>query len=62
MLLLIRTDPFLGKAATKPVALYLLSKVYLTSGWLNNMQADFQQAYTIASALIANKTAYNLDL
>ena len=24
------TDPFLGKAATKPVALYLLAKVYLT--------------------------------
>lgn len=56
------TDPFLGKAATKPVALYLLAKVYLTRGWLNNTQADFQQAYTIAAGIIANKATYNLDL
>ena len=56
------TAPFLGKAATKPVALYLLAKVYLTRGWLNNTQADFTQAYTIASDIIANKATYNLDL
>ncbi len=56
------TDPFLGKAATKPVALYLLAKVYLTRGWLNNTQADFVQAYTIASGIITNKAAYGLDL
>ncbi len=56
------TAPFLGKAATKPVALYLLAKVYLTRGWLNNTAADFTQAYTIASGIIANKTTYGLDL
>ena len=56
------TAPFLGKAATKPVALYLLAKAYLTRGWLNNNAADFTQAYTIASGIIANKTTYNLDL
>ena len=55
------TDPFLGKAATKPVALYLLAKVYLTRGWLNNTQADFQQAYTLAAGIITNKTSYGLD-
>jgi hypothetical protein len=56
------TAPFLGKAATKPVALYLLAKVYLTRGWLNNTAADFTQAYTIASGIITNKATYNLDL
>ncbi|MEO6869899.1 MAG: RagB/SusD family nutrient uptake outer membrane protein, partial [Ginsengibacter sp.] len=56
------TDPFLGKAATKPVALYLLAKVYLTRGWLNNTQTDFQQAYTISSGLITDKALYGLDL
>jgi hypothetical protein len=56
------TAPFLGKAATKPVALYLLAKVYLTRGWLNNTQADFTQAYTIASGIITNKAQYDYDL
>lgn len=56
------TAPFLGKAACKPVAMYLLAKVYLTRGWLTNSQADFTQAYTIASEIIANKGAYGLDL
>ena len=56
------TAPFLGKAATKPVAQYLLAKAYLTRGWLNNTQSDFVQAYTIASDIIANKASYNLDL
>jgi starch-binding outer membrane protein, SusD/RagB family len=56
------TAPFLGKAATKPVALYLLSKVYLTRGWLNNTAADFTQAYTIAADLITNKATYGLDM
>ena len=56
------TAPFLGKAATKPVALYLLAKAYLTRGWLNNTNADFTQAYTIASGIIANKATYGLDL
>jgi hypothetical protein len=56
------TAPFLGKAATKPVALYLLAKVYLTRGWLNNTASDFTQAYTIASGIITNKSTYNLDL
>lgn len=56
------TAPFLGKAATKPVALYLLAKAYLTRGWLNNTQSDFSQAYTIASGIITNKATYGLDL
>ncbi len=56
------TSPFLSKAATKPLALYLLAKVYLTRGWLNNTQADFTQAYTIASGIITNKSTYGLDL
>ena len=56
------TAPFLGKAATKPVALYLLAKAYLTRGWLNNTVADFTQAYTTCSNIIANKTNYGLDL
>lgn len=56
------TAPFLGKAATKPVAQYLLAKAYLTRGWLNNTQADFQQAYTIATDIITNKATYQLDL
>ncbi|MBC7948452.1 MAG: RagB/SusD family nutrient uptake outer membrane protein [Chitinophagaceae bacterium] len=56
------TAPFLGKAATKPAALYYLAKAYLTRGWLNNTTADFTQAYSIASTLIANKATYSLDL
>ncbi|MBS1510337.1 MAG: RagB/SusD family nutrient uptake outer membrane protein [Bacteroidetes bacterium] len=56
------TAPFLGKAATKPVAQFLLAKVYLTRGWLNNTQADFAQAYTICNDIIANKATYGLDL
>ncbi len=56
------TSPFLGKAATKPVALYLLAKAYLTRGWLNNTAADFVQAHTIASSIIAGKATYSLDL
>lgn len=54
--------PFLGKAACKPTALFLLAKVYLTRAWLNNTQADFQQAYTLCTDLIAKKGDYNLDL
>jgi starch-binding outer membrane protein, SusD/RagB family len=56
------TAPFLGKAATKPAALHLLAKAYLTRGWLNNTVADFTQAYTIASTLITNKATYGIDL
>lgn len=56
------TAPFLGKAATKPVAQYLLAKVYLTRGWLTNTQADFAQAHTICANIIANKALYGLDL
>ncbi|NCI45735.1 RagB/SusD family nutrient uptake outer membrane protein [Sediminibacterium soli] len=56
------SDPFLGKAATKPTALYLLAKAYLTRGWLNNTATDFQQAATIASGIIAGKATYGLDL
>ncbi|GAB3509415.1 RagB/SusD family nutrient uptake outer membrane protein [Spirosoma knui] len=56
------TAPFLGKAATKPVAQLLLAKAYLTRGWLNNTAADFTQAATICSDIIANKATYGLDL
>ncbi|RYC68027.1 MULTISPECIES: RagB/SusD family nutrient uptake outer membrane protein [Spirosoma] len=56
------TAPFLGKAATKPVAQLLLAKVYLTRGWLNNTAADFTQAATICADIIANKATYGLDL
>jgi hypothetical protein len=56
------TAPFLGKAATKPVAQFLLAKAYLTRGWLNNTASDFTQAATICDNIIANKSAYGLDL
>jgi hypothetical protein len=56
------TAPFLGKAACKSTALFLLGKVYLTRGWLTNNQADFQQAYDLCSSLITNKATYGLDL
>lgn len=56
------TAPFLGKAATKPAALFFLSKAYLTRGWLTNSQADFAEAAKIANDIIANKATYGLDL
>ncbi|WP_336517658.1 RagB/SusD family nutrient uptake outer membrane protein [Pollutibacter soli] len=57
------TAPFLGKAATKPTALYLLGKTYLTRGWSSAGQAgDFTQAYTVLNDLINNRAQYNLDL
>ncbi len=56
------TAPFLGKAATKAAAQWLLAKVYLTRGWLLSNNSDFTQAYQIASDLITNKGTYGLDL
>jgi starch-binding outer membrane protein, SusD/RagB family len=56
------TAPFLGKAATKATALYLLGKAYLTRGWLTGAAADFTQASTVLSGLITNKATYGLDL
>ncbi|MEI9910886.1 MAG: RagB/SusD family nutrient uptake outer membrane protein [Bacteroidota bacterium] len=56
------TAPFLGKAATAGAAKWLLAKVYLTRGWLNNSQPDFQLAYTTAKELIDNRATYGLDL
>ncbi|SEI55639.1 Starch-binding associating with outer membrane [Dyadobacter sp. SG02] len=56
------TAPFLGKAATKPVAQFLLAKAYLTHGWLNNTAADFTRAAALCDEIIANKSAYALDL
>jgi starch-binding outer membrane protein, SusD/RagB family len=56
------TAPFLGKAATAGAAKWLLAKVYLTRGWLNNSQPDFQLAYNTANDLITNKATYGLDL
>ncbi len=56
------TAPFLGKAATVGAAKWLLAKVYLTRGWLNNAQADFQLAYNTAKELIDNRATYGLDL
>jgi len=52
-----------GKPATKPTALFLLSKTYLWRGWSSVAQAtDFTQAYTIAKSIIDNKATYNLNL
>jgi hypothetical protein len=56
------TAPFTGKAACKPVAQFLLARVYLTRGWLTNTPADFQQAYSLFADLIANKGTYGWDL
>jgi starch-binding outer membrane protein, SusD/RagB family len=56
------TAPFLGKAATKPVAQFLLAKAYLTRGWLNNTAADFTKAAALCDEIIASKSAYGLDL
>lgn len=56
------TAPFLGKAATAGAAKWLLAKVYLTRGWLNNSQEDFQNAYNTAKDLIDNRATYGLDL
>jgi hypothetical protein len=57
------TSPFLGKAACKPTALFLLAKVYLCRGWSSAAQgSDFQTAYTTATSIIANKATYQLDL
>jgi starch-binding outer membrane protein, SusD/RagB family len=56
------TAPFLGKAATKPAALFFLAKAYLTRGWLTNSQADFAEAAKISNDIITNKAAYGLDL
>ncbi len=56
------TAPFLGKAATVGAAKWLLSKVYLTRGWLNNDPNDFTLAYNTAADLIAKATTYGLGL
>ena len=59
----IPTAPFLGKAATKPTAMYLLGKTYLTRGWSSAAQAnDFNTAYTTLKDIIDNKASYGLDL
>jgi starch-binding outer membrane protein, SusD/RagB family len=56
------TAPFLGKAATKPAALFLLAKAYLTRGWVTNSTADFTSSYTTAAGIITNKATYGLDM
>jgi hypothetical protein len=58
------TAPFLGKAATKPVAQFLLAKVYLTRGWLTNNSSgtDFTNAATLCDDIITNKALYGYDL
>ena len=63
------TAPFLGKAATAPAALFLLSKVYLTRGWTATngqknvaVASDFQNAYNTATTLINNAATYGLGL
>ncbi|MCA0364439.1 MAG: RagB/SusD family nutrient uptake outer membrane protein [Bacteroidetes bacterium] len=56
------TAPFLGKAATKPVAQFFLAKALLTRGWLNNNQADYAEAAKICSDIIDKKADYGLDL
>lgn len=57
------TAPFLGKAATKPTALYLLGKAYLARGWSAAAQTgDFTTAYNTLKSIIDNKATYGLDL
>ena len=56
------TAPFLGKAATKPVAKFFLAKALLTRGWLTNSQADYAEAAKLCSEIIAEKATYGLDL
>ncbi|TKB96609.1 RagB/SusD family nutrient uptake outer membrane protein [Pedobacter cryotolerans] len=57
------TAPFLGKAATRATALYLLAKVYSTRGFSDVAQpTDFQMAASTAQNLIDNKTTYGVDL
>ena len=57
------TAPFLGKAACKPAALFLLGKAYLTRGWSGAAVAnDFTQAYTTLTSIITDKATYGLDL
>lgn len=52
-----------GKPATKSTALYLLAKTYLTRGWSSAAKTDdFQNAYTTANNIIANKATYGLGL
>jgi hypothetical protein len=59
----IPSTPFLGKAACKPTALYLLGKTYLARGWSGAAVAnDFQNAYTTLTSIITNKATYQLDL
>ncbi|MBA9077258.1 RagB/SusD family nutrient uptake outer membrane protein [Rufibacter quisquiliarum] len=55
-----------GKAS-KPAALHLLAKVYLTKGWNPNAregngQTDFVSAYNTAKSLIDNRATYGVDL
>lgn len=56
--------PVLSKGqASKPAALFLLAKVYLTRGWSSAAKSsDFQNAYATATGLITDKATYNLDL
>lgn len=56
------TAPFLGRAATKAVAQFLLAKAHLTRGWLNNTASDFTTAATISAGIITNKATYGFDL
>jgi len=56
------TAPFLGKAATKPVANFLLAKAYLTRGFLNNTASDFSKAAALCDEIITNKATYGYDL
>ena len=49
--------------ASKPAALMLLAKAYLTRGWSDAGESgDFQMAYATATDVINNKGVYQLDL
>ncbi|MBC3787437.1 RagB/SusD family nutrient uptake outer membrane protein [Spirosoma utsteinense] len=49
--------------ATKPAALHLLAKAYLTRGWSTAAQpTDFQMAAATAKSLIDNQATYSLGL
>jgi hypothetical protein len=62
------SNPFsaggIGKTATAAVAKAYLAKAYLTRGYLSEVaqSGDYQKAADLTGELIANKSAYGLDL
>lgn len=56
-------QPFGGKAASQPTALYFLGKAYLTRGWSAAAQSgDFAAAAATFQQLADNRSSYGVDL